>query len=157
MNGPSATSDGKHVVFLRSSLVVINYVGNLQAGGTRLINSKRFATPEEGGEDSIEGFTNDSKAVIATLDHGDHYSIRKQLLDSDAQQTLVSSAPGLIGAAGVSSDGKWVIALVAQLPEGLRLMRVPITGGSPELIFPVRQGTSFSCARPPANLWALEE
>ena len=156
MNSPSATADGKHVAFLQSSSLGVSYMADLEAGGTRLVNSRRF-TLEEGGEDAIDDWTADSKAVIVVANRGDHYSLRKQLLNLDAQETIVSSAPGLIEEASVSPDGKWVIAQVRQLPEGVKLMRVPITGGSTELMFTVREGTSFSCARPPADLCALAE
>jgi hypothetical protein len=36
-------------------------------------------------------------------------------------------------------------------------MRVPITGGLPELIFTMREGTLSFCARPPSNLCAVGE
>ena len=36
-------------------------------------------------------------------------------------------------------------------------MRVPITGGAPELIFRVREGTTSFCARPPSNLCGVAE
>jgi len=39
----------------------------------------------------------------------------------------------------------------------VQVMRVPITGGTPELIFPVHNGSSISCSRPPANLCAIAE
>lgn len=41
--------------------------------------------------------------------------------------------------------------------ETVKLMRVPITGGAPELIFPPRDGSISYCARPPSNLCAIAE
>ena len=158
INGPSATADSKHIAFLESSAFGANLIADLEGGGTHLGNSRRFPL-DDGGVDTIVGFTADSKAVIVAEGRGDYYWIRKQLLDSDTQETIVSSATGLIQVLLVSPDGKWVITQVRQLSAdgSVQLMRVPITGGSPELIFPARDGTLSICARPPSNLCAIAE
>ena len=60
----------------------------------------------------------------------------------------------------MSPDGKWVIAHVYPIPGPSArepLMRVPNTGGLPELIFTVRPSSQFSCARPPSTLCAVAE
>jgi len=63
--------------------------------------------------------------------------------------------------AGVSPDGKSVIAQVRSIPGGnsvpVELMRVPLTGGSPELIFSMPEWSSSNCARPPSTLCAVGE
>jgi len=158
MHGLSATADSKHIVFVESSSLGANYVADLEAGGTRLVNARRFPL-DDGGLDTIVGFTADSKAVIVAEGRGDYYWIRKQLLNSDTQETIVSSATGLIQVLLVSPDGKWVITQVRPLSGGetVQLMRVPITGGSPELIFSARDGALSICARPPSNLCAIAE
>jgi eukaryotic-like serine/threonine-protein kinase len=162
MNNTSATADSKRIAFLESSGRGMSYLADLEADGTRLANSIRF-TLEEGGEDTISDWTADSKTVIVGLNRGDHYSIRKQSLNSDTQETVVASAAGLLQQAIVSPDGKWVIMAVWQsIPGSLPqepLMRVPITGGTPELILqrsPTGFGPSF-CARPPSNMCAVVE
>jgi hypothetical protein len=159
MNAPSATADSKHVAFLESSGRGTSYVADLEAGGTRLASSRRF-TLEEGGDDAITDWGGDSKSAIVVLNRGDHYSLRKQSLNSDRQETIVTSAPGSIEDAMVSPDGKWVIAHVYPVPGPSAqepLMRVPITGGLPELIFTVRPSSQVSCARSPSNLCAVTE
>jgi Tol biopolymer transport system component len=71
------------------------------------------------------------------------------------------SGAGGIEDANLSPDGKWVIVQVrsvsAEPSTPLQLMRVPITGGSPELIFQIAEGTSNLCARQPAAFCALAE
>lgn len=159
MSNPSATLDGKRIAFLESSGRGSGYVADLDAGGTRLLNSKRF-TLEEGGDDFISDWTADSKTVIVSLNRGDHYSIYKQSLNTDARQTIVASAAGaLIEEAWVSPDNQWVIAQVWPITNGptANLMRVPITGGTPELIFTISELASSSCARLPSNLCAVAE
>jgi len=160
MSNPSATADGKRLAFLQSSGHGAGYVADLEAGGTRLVNSKHF-TMEEGGEDAISDWTADGKTVILVANRGDHYSVYRQSLNQDTPKTTVTSAAGgLLEAATVSPDGNWVIIQVYPIPFGpstlVQLMRVPITGGPPELIFPMREGSSFSCAKP-SNLCAVAE
>ena len=158
MNNLSTTADSKRVAFLESSGRGIGYVTDLEAGGTRLVNSRRF-TMEEGGEDAVADWTADSKTVILSSNRGDHYSLYKQSLNSDTQEPIGASAVGLIEYAFVSPDGKWVIIQVALIPGGatVQLMRVPMSGGSPELIFSMREWSSSGCARPPSNLCAVAE
>jgi Tol biopolymer transport system component len=158
MNSPSTTADGKRVAFLESSGRGVGYVADLEAGGTRLANSRRF-TLEEGGEDSVADWTADSKTVILLSNRGDHYNLYRKSLDSDTQEPIGSSAAGLIESSFVSPDGKWVLIQVFPTPGSgmIHLMRVPITGGTPELIFSMREWSSSGCARPPSNLCAVAE
>lgn len=158
MNGPSVTANGKRVAFLESSGHSGSYMADLEHGGRRLVNARPFNLE---GEDAILDWTADSRTVILSLNRGDHYALHKQFLNSDAQEPIVTSAAGLIEEASVSPDGKWIIAQVRSIPGGnsvpVELMRVPITGGSPELIFSMREWSSSSCARPPSNLCAVAE
>jgi eukaryotic-like serine/threonine-protein kinase len=159
MSDSSTTADGKRVVFLESSGRGTSYVADLEADGTRLVNSRPF-TLEEGGEDVIDDWTADSKTAILMLNRGDHYGLYKQRLNSNTAEPIVASvAGGLLENAQVSPDGKWVIIQVWPITGGatVQLMRVPITGGTPELIFPVREGSMSFCARPPSNLCAVAE
>ena len=77
MTNTSTTADGKRVAFLESSSRGGSYMADLEAGGTRLVNSRRF-TLNEGGEDAIDDWTADSKTVIVIRNRGDHYGIYKQ-------------------------------------------------------------------------------
>jgi len=158
MNSPSATADGKRVAFLESSVHEASYLADLEAGGRRLVNS-RSLTSEEGS--IIMDWTADSKRVLLDLDRYSHYALHTQSLNSERQETIVTSAPGLVELAAVSPDDKWVIALVSPTPgkpsKALQLMRVPMTGGSPELIFTMPQGSSIFCAKRPSTLCAVAE
>jgi serine/threonine protein kinase len=156
--GTSATADGKRLAFLEWSGHGTEYMADLEAGGTRLINSRHFTLDE--GDDFIADWTADSKTVILGLDRGDHYEIQRQLLSADTPEPAMSGA-GSIEDANVSPDGKWVIVKVRSVSGGLstpvQLMRVPITGGSPELIFQISEGSSIHCARQPTTFCAVAE
>jgi Tol biopolymer transport system component len=160
MNNPSVTADGKRVAFLESSSRSANYLADLEAGRTRLVNLRPFAL-EEGGEDNISDWTADSKAVILSYNRADHYSLYKQLLNEDTPEPIVKSGRGALESAVVSPDGRWVIIQVPSIPGSssgqAQLMRVPMTGGSPQLIFSMPEFSSSFCARPPSNLCAVAE
>ncbi len=158
MSAPSTTADGKRVAFLESSRRSASYVADLENGGRRLVNARRI----EDGEANIMDWTADSKTAILSLDRGDHYALHRLSLNSDTPEPIVTSAPGLIEFAAVSPDDKWIIAQVHPMPgrspsAAVQLLRVPITGGSPELIFSMPEFSSSSCAKPPSNLCAVAE
>jgi len=159
---PSITVDGKHVAFKQSSTRGLGYLAELDSSGTHVTRSRRFP-PEESGENYISGWTADGKNVIVAMNRFDHYSVRMQAVDSDTESPIVTSAAGLVERSAISPDGKWLLLLVFP-PTGDptvsttdQLVRVPITGGTPEPIFPVHEGSSMFCTRPPANLCAVAE
>jgi len=158
MDDLSVSADSKRVAFLESSNRGLSYLADLEVGGTRLVNSSRF-TMEEGGDDGISDWTSDGKTVILAQGRNGHYSIRKQSLNSDTQDTIVSTAAGALEDAVLSPDGKWVIIAVWPGPSMPQpIMRVPITGGSPELIFMrSASGGGVFCAKHSSNLCALVE
>jgi serine/threonine protein kinase len=162
-SNPNMTSDGKRVVFRQWSAKSLGYLADLDVRGTRVLASRRFPM-QEGGEDSITSWTADGKSAIVSLNRFDHYSIRMQALNSETQSPIVTSAlGGLLEESAVSPDGKWLILLVFPVTSdpiadtNAQLMRVPITGGIPELIFTMRQGSSVFCARLPSTSCAVAE
>jgi len=163
VSNPNITSDGKRVVFRLWSAKSLGYLVDLDASGRRVLASGRFPM-QEGGEDSITSWTADGRNAIVGLNRFDHYSVRMQPLDSETQTPIVTSAfGGLLESSAVSPDGKWLILLVFPFAgdptadTNVRLMRVPLTGGIPELIFTMREGSSVFCARLPATSCAVAE
>jgi WD40 repeat protein len=85
-----------------------------------------------------------------------------QTLNADAAEPILTRVEGgLVENAMLSPDGKWVVTQIYTIPHipsaQAPLMRIPITGGSPELIFRVREGSSSFCARFTSNLCAVAE
>jgi serine/threonine protein kinase/Tol biopolymer transport system component len=159
-SGINASADGKHVAFLRLSPGFgTSYIAQLEDGGTRISNSRHFTLEE--ADDAITGWTADSKAVILVSNRSDHYELYKQLLTSDTPQLLASVPNGANEQANLSPDGKWIIALTypfSSPAELNQIVRVPIDGGSPQLILKSRElSASYSCARPPAERCVLSE
>jgi serine/threonine protein kinase len=159
ISNANATADGKRIAFLQSSGGHDTvYMAAAEAGGSRIRNPKHFTL--EDAYDDIGDWTSDSKTVILLYNRGNHYGVYKQDLKSNVAEPLVSSeAGGLLGEGLVSPDNKWVIIQVYPIrpPEPTKVMRVPVDGGTPELIFTTQEGSSFFCARPPSALCAVAE
>jgi eukaryotic-like serine/threonine-protein kinase len=162
LGGPSVTADGKRVAFGRGFTRVVSYVADLEAGGTRLANSRRF-TLEETGEDAVTNWTADSKTLILNHNRANYYRIFKQALGSHGAEPIMPPGDGALEEAVLSPDQRWVVVQV--FPSGgspdsrttVKVMRVPMGGGSPELIFSMRNGSLISCARAPSKLCAVAE
>ncbi len=158
--GMNVSADGKHVAFLKLSPGLgTAYVAELDAGGTRILNSRHFTFEE--ADDAITDWTADSKAVILVSNRADHYELYKQSLASDTPQLLASIPNGADEQANVSPDGRWIITQTYPLSNPAELnpiSRVPINGGPPELILKAPELlTTFSCARPPSNRCVLAD
>jgi eukaryotic-like serine/threonine-protein kinase len=163
LSGPSVTSDGKRMAFLQSSSRGVGYLADLSGNGTQVVQSRRFPL-EEGGEDSISSWTFDGKNAIVSQRRSNYGALRLQSLNSNEQVTIMTSEDASAGIAesSLSPDGKWVIFLApvadnVTINTPAHLMRVPISGGGAEPIFTMRQGSSFSCARPPSDVCVVAE
>jgi len=157
----SATSDGKRLVFQKSTMHVNVLIGELQDGNTKLTPPQKLTLSE--GFNYPGAWTSDSKAVIFISDRNGHWGIYKQGLNRDFAETLVTSDLDLWGR--TSPDGTWLLYYSSPdanspsqgSPTPLRLMRMPVTGGPPELVLTARLHGSAWCARSPSTLCAFAE
>jgi serine/threonine protein kinase len=163
LSGPDGvTADGKRVAFLKTSTHVASYVADLQAGGTRLVNSRRI-TFEENGEDAVNDWTPDGKTLILTRNRDSYYGIYKQSLNTNTLEPILTSQTGGVEQAHLSPDGRWIIFTAWPITgDGttqttVQLMRVPMSGGTPALIFSMRNGSFSSCARAPSTFCVVAE
>jgi DNA-binding winged helix-turn-helix (wHTH) protein/Tol biopolymer transport system component len=136
----SATSDGKRLVFQKSSNHANIHIGELRDKNTKLTPPQKLTLSEALNFPTT--WTSDSKAVIFLSDRNGHWGMYKQKLNRDPAETLLTADTYL--PARTSSDGRWI--LFYSIPnEGtdspdagsstpLQLMRIPITGGPPELL-----------------------
>ena len=163
LSGPSVASVGKRLAFARSSYRSVSYVAELAAGSTRLFNSRRV-TFEEKGMDAASDWTADSKTLIVVHNRSGEWKVYKQTLDSnEAQPVMATTEAGGLEEALVSPDQKWIIAQndppenIGDTRATVRIMRVPMAGGSPELIFTTRNGSLISCPRNPSKSCVVAE
>lgn len=164
ISNANASADGKRLAFLQSpGQHDTSYIADLEAGGTRIRKSRHFTLDE--GDDAIVDWFPDNKTVLIGVNRGDHYGLFKQSLNSDTPEPIVPIVPGgLFEDAMLSPDGKWVLVLVWPLTGSPNdqsrpqpIVRVPVTGGTPQEVFRVVRPSPFSCARPPSKLCVISE
>ncbi len=159
-SGFSATADSKHLVFRESRSHASVYVADLQAGGTRLTNPSRLTMDE--GWNNPAAWTADGKVFFFYSNRNGESALFKQSLGQDTAEPLVTvkEDESLPGGACLSPEGSWLLYLVGRRDGGpsssVKLMRVPITGGTPQSVLTINDGGQM-CASSPATLCAIAE
>ena len=133
----SVTSDSKRLAFLEWRPHNSVYVADLQASGTRITTPTRL-TLDEGWNNPL-GWTADSKAVLFFSNRNGKKGLFKQYSWPGHGGSLSNAKEdGYVMAACVSPEGSWVFYKASSEeggpPAPVRLMRVPTTGGSPQLV-----------------------
>jgi len=157
-DNPTLTADGKQLSFLKWASHMTISVADLDAGRTRLSESRHFTLTES--KDMPTDWTSDSSAVIFASNRSGQFGIYKQSLSAIDAEQLVAGNPGL-GNPRVSADGNWVIyqqSLKPEDPSSLQeIRRVSINGGTSYLVGTARPGGVLLRARSPSNLCAIAE
>ena len=159
----NATADGERMVFVQAYARGVSYVADLETGGTRLGNLRRV-TLEEGGNDAATAWSSDGKTLLVQRSRSDRYQVSTQSLGGEKPETIVARGTGYAQASVVSPDDKWIIFQVFPLNGNaavsktmVPVLRVPMTGGTPETIFSVLEGGVVTCAKPPSKLCVVAE
>jgi Tol biopolymer transport system component len=139
----SATADGKQLTFVRTSFSSSVFVAEFDRSGPSLKAPRRLTFA-----DAIElpfDWTADGTSVVFASNRNGHWGVFKQRLDQDSAETVVSGIEGAEAISPrVSPDGRWVVYSEVESLDfifqslgssPMRIMRVTVTGGSPELIF----------------------
>jgi Tol biopolymer transport system component len=164
LGGPSASADGRRMVFGRNTAQEDVYVAEVEAGGMRLMASPRRLTLDE-RQDFPWAWTPDSKAVMFFSNRSGNWNIYKQALDEDSAEPLVAApqAGWFNRAPALSPDGAWIVYESFTEREGTspsaqsQLRRVPLAGGPSQLVL-TAHGLYFKrCARAPATSCVLGE
>ena len=128
----SASKDGQRLAISRESDHSNVFVGDLLAHGEKLAHVRRLTTEQRA--DWPGGWGPDSKWLLFESDRTGRMSIFQQPLESSSAESVLADqdenrSPSL------SPDGQWILYLArrSETPQA-RLMRLPISGGSPELI-----------------------
>lgn len=154
VDGLSSTFDAGRLVFGKWTSHRTIFVGELQAGNTRMTEPRKLTITM--ANNWPLSWTSDSKAIIFASDRNGHWGIYKQDWNGNSAE-LVLGTDGY-PYARVSPDGKWIIYYVQRgnRHKSIKLMRIPVTGGIPQLIFtgPIIE---YRCARAPAMLCAFDE
>ena len=171
-----ATSDSKRLGILEWRPHSSVYVADLQAGGERAISPSRLTRDESWNHPLA--WTADSKTLLFTSSRTGVDAIFKQTLGQDTAQPLIamSKSEGLAGAS-LSPEGSWLYYTMKSYEEGppeshkmmrdpvteilptqtSKIMRVPIQGGSSQLVLTAKIEEWPRCARSPSALCAIAE
>lgn len=162
--GLSATSNGKTVAFTKRAALETIHIADLQANGTAL-GSVRHLTLNE-YDNSAQAWTPDGKSVIFLSHRNGHRSLFRYHLDSDTEEPLVMGAEDAAGAA-VSPDGSELLYMDCRASCGVTLpmnrspvvplMRVPLEGGTPQVVLKFIAYGRPRCAVSPAKACVIAE
>lgn len=149
----SGSANGKRLAYVKEGWQPDVYVARLEANGTRLSTPRRLTLDER--QDFPWTWTPDSKQVLFGSDRDGSFHIFRQAPDQTTPELVVggneqSMLPRL------TPDGKQLVYLQYQQAfdstNGVRMMRIPVTGGPPQLVMEVRGLTNEQCARQPSML-----
>jgi Tol biopolymer transport system component/DNA-binding winged helix-turn-helix (wHTH) protein len=154
LSSTSFSADGKRLVLLESTDRAQVYLGELEAGGTRMKPPRRLTNDE--AFDKPNAWTPDSKAVLFGSNRDGTWGIYKQGLGQETAEAVVT---GLQDSPDprLSADGAWILfsespRTTASPTPPQRMMRIPVGGGVPQFVMEMPNWVDFSCARSPASL-----
>jgi Tol biopolymer transport system component len=156
----STTADGKQLYFLKPSSEFSVYVADLAPDATR-ISPPRHVTLTEDWEYPA-AWTADSREIILVSRRGGKWGFYRQRLDSDTVTPILTGiATHGLGAVfpRVAPNGAWLLYAPYHLDyvpgTPMEILRVPISGGSPQLVMRTAVYDTPRCARAPATLCAV--
>lgn len=159
----TANASGTRLV-LRDEIVQHDvYLAELSPVGAGFSNIRRF-TFGVGRDDFPRAWTPDGHAVFLDSNRNGHWQIFKRSLDSASAVPFIAG-PDDQFAPRISPDGAWLLYIERPIhwrePEPARVMRAPLSGGSPELVLQASQFTDwslrFDCPRIAGSLCLLAQ
>jgi len=150
----NGTGDGRRLAVLKTSLQADVYVGELEASGRHLKNPRRLTLDER---DDLPGtWTRDGSAIYFTSNRNGQWDIFRQALDQETADPVVAG-PGNEGGPVLSPDGRLILYTQEGAEGSQRIMRVPVSGGAPEMVLEGKAIKGLNCSSYPASLCLLSE
>lgn len=153
-----ASPDGKTIIFQWFQLQQNVYISELDKSGRSISPPRRLTADER--SDRFGEWLPDSRSLLVMSDWNGSLQIFRRPADGGDGELL--GAVGTPSHVRVSGDGKWILYASAAGDDyraaNTRLMRMPITGGPSEEIFPVgRNLLTHNCAWMPAGPCIISE
>jgi hypothetical protein len=151
--GLSFSSNGKRLTFLRWSGEPHIYISEVETGPDHLSPPRRLSLEE--GRNFPYTWTADGKALLFTSDRDGTFHLFRQAIDQSAPDLLVDGKDVVLEAR-LNPDGSEILYLVA--PDAndaagqIHVMRVPVKGGTPQLVLQEPEIENIQCARTPSTL-----
>jgi len=150
--GVSVSADGKRMIALRRSHQNTIFVGEFDRNPPRITNVHRLTLDER--INYPHAWTADSRSVIFESDRNDNFDLFIQDVSRRTPKTLVATPLTEI-LPQLSPDGRYVLYAARPLeterpwyykPHTYKLMRVPVTGGTPAAVAVRGPLDEFRCA-----------
>ena len=142
------TADGKRLAFLKGRLQWDVYVSEVSGDGRSLKRTRRLTLDSRGFGSGPDAWTRDGR-VLFSSDRNGRKEVFIQGLNENLPQAVVRVPGNEQYDARLSPDGMWILYLdrtySAFQPDAppQRLMRVPVAGGSPELVLQLPSAARF--------------
>jgi len=136
----TVTADGKRLAFLKSRLLLDVYVGDLGKGGATLGPPRRLTLDNRGLGSSPGSWTRDSRAILFISNRNGKDEVFRQRPNENVAQAVVQLPGDQPRSPRLSTDGAW---LLYGDSSSQRLMRMPVAGGSPEVVIELPASASF--------------
>jgi DNA-binding winged helix-turn-helix (wHTH) protein/Tol biopolymer transport system component len=152
IRGMSITSDGKRLVLWRENTHLQAFVSEFDAQ-TRKWKSPQRLTLEANGN-MATAWLADSRTVLFVSNRNGAWTLFKQAIDQPTAQALVEGH--LVDLPRLSPDGSQVLyksrVAGSSYPYPVSLMRLPVVGGSPQLVLRDVGTANHQCARLPSTM-----
>ena len=146
----SATSDGRHMAFLRGGAHIKMYVADLATDGTRTLNSEPFNVDEN--VNIPLAWTPDSKEVIFSSKRSVQRLIYRRNVDQKTPAQLVTNSPGMnFYLARLTPDRAAILLEGSPNGKDYGLYRAEPSGANPRLLFTSKVFGLFWCTGAKAN------
>jgi len=149
----SSAANGKRLAYLKEGWQPDVYVARLEGNGTRLSTPRRLTLDER--QDLPWSWTPDSKEILFGSDRDGSFHIFRQAPDQTTPELLVGGSEQSM-LPRLTPDGKHLVYLQYRQAfdpsNAVRMMRIPVAGGPPQLVMEVQGLTNEQCARQPSSL-----
>jgi DNA-binding winged helix-turn-helix (wHTH) protein/Tol biopolymer transport system component len=152
------SADGKRLTYLRLAYAPQVYIAEVGKDRSHLGPLQRLGLDER--RNFPYDWTPDSKSLIFTSDRDGTFHLFKQALDQPVPELLVGGDNNVF-LTRVAPKGTSVLYLLSAPPNDLlgrvRLMRIALSGGVPQLLLAEPGINNFQCARSRSNLCIFSE
>lgn len=154
--GISLSAIGNRLAFLRNTIQPDVYVSSVEAGGREIGPPRRLTLDDR--DDYPFTWTPDSRSVVFVSNRDGPHHIFKQALDQTEPELLVGGNESSF-IPRLTADGSALLyylgVKMADTPTPVRLMRIPLAGGPPQLVAEHESVNNLQCASAPASLCLL--
>jgi len=154
----SLSAKGDKLVFLRNTIQPDVYVSSVEASGRELSPPQRLTLDDR--DDYPFAWTPDSRSVVFVSNRDGPHHIFKQALDQTEPELLVGGDESSF-VPRLTPEGSALLYFLGVkmggTPTPLRVMRIPLGGGPPQLVTELQSANNVQCASAPASLCLLSD